>query len=611
MMLQTINQKLALVTTGVALFVLGILEAKPAQAFSFGSSFDGSYSLTNLGPAPGIPPLYGGLTFLADDPNTLLMGGNALRSNAGNYAIGVTRNSDNRITGFSGEATFVAESFGIGDRGQDAGLAYGPDNVLFYASSDNSIGQLLPGSTSPDKLIDLAPLGVLPGPGSANFVPEGFPGAGQLKITSFAEGGLIYDTRISPDGMGTFDLAPVTGSVAVGDPVLGLAYVDDSYPGFTSPSVLASKPFSNAIIAYDIDANGNPIVASSQDFLIDILKNKPGLFSAPLDMTIDPLTGDILLSTQGPDHVMLITAGPPDPETAPTPAPPPMPAPDDNPFEPTTLIDLSGGLGTGSGTVSTGNEVFAFMAESGDLLNFNVEATEIFSGNEFADDDSVLYLYNSLGEILAVNDDSDLGNQARIVNYLIEESGTYYAGVTSFGNDPIVELGRPFNTLLGFEGNGRSHFAFDLNIRNTPLPETARLFDIALAVAPDSPFGSTLIDGDQVLFVDLNGTRNTDASGPLQIFVNAEDNTLSFSNFEFVLQFAEPFPSTDINDILDLLTTADITGILPPDQIVEPIVFTEQEIPSQSSQTVPEPASVLGLLAVGALGASSKLKRKS
>ncbi|MCG5057506.1 MAG: PEP-CTERM sorting domain-containing protein [Limnoraphis sp. WC205] len=41
---------------------------------------------------------------------------------------------------------------------------------------------------------------------------------------------------------------------------------------------------------------------------------------------------------------------------------------------------------------------------------------------------------------------------------------------------------------------------------------------------------------------------------------------------------------------------------------MEQILFKEQSIPGKS---VPEPASILGLLTVGILGASSKLKRKS
>ena len=62
----------------------------------------------------------------------------------------MVRDLDGHITGFDGVATFVATA-GTGSVGIDGGLTYGPDDVLFFTTfADNKIGQLKPGSTTPD-----------------------------------------------------------------------------------------------------------------------------------------------------------------------------------------------------------------------------------------------------------------------------------------------------------------------------------------------------------------------------------------------------------------------------------------------------------------------------
>ncbi|ACB52384.1 hypothetical protein cce_3036 [Crocosphaera subtropica ATCC 51142] len=616
--MQKIAQTLTFVATGVALLGLGTLEVKPAQALSlFGESFAGSYSSLGLGQVPGVPNPYGGITFLPDDPNTLLITGRSDFPDATAYSIGVLRDSNNRITGFSGEATVVTTVPGIGGEGRpnaefagaDGGLTFGPNNVLFYTTFDNTLGQVLPGSSTPDKLVDLTGLGVEISTGALRFVPAGFPGEGRLKIGSY-NGSTIYDTTVSPDGSGTFNIATPGSSVHLGGPeetFVGpeaFIYVDEEKPGFEGPSLLVAQWGQGfGVTAYEVDGNGDPIIDTARQFL-----NWPKFKSGgPEGMIIDPLTGDILMTTyietEGlGSQVLRVSATPSTPAT-----------PDMNPFDPIAFLDLSSGVGSASGAVSTGNEVFAFEAKAGELLTFGVEVSDILSGTGYKDDDSVLYLYNSAGDVLAVGDDSPDSFESRVLNFLVPEDDTYYAAITTFGNEPILELG-PVNTILGFEEDGLSNIVYDLTINRETLPETARLFDIALAVAPDNPVGSTLIDGDRVLFVDLNGTRNTDLTGPLQLFINADENTITFDNFEFILEFAEPFPSTDINDILDLFTTSEITAIIPPDELIQDIVFTERLLPSPNQpmpgQSVPEPASVLGLLSLGALGVGSKLKRK-
>ncbi|WP_009547782.1 pre-peptidase C-terminal domain-containing protein [Crocosphaera subtropica] len=628
-MVEINRQIITAITTGLILWGEGTICAKSAQAFIFGFDFRDSYSSQSLGPIPldtggNIPGGYGGLAFM--DADTLLIGGSAYSPEAAIYQVDLVRDpSSNRIISYSAPATFFANAPGIGSvdpdieaGGLDGGLIFAPNGTLLYTTYfDNSIGQIKPGSTNPDKFINLSPLGIdPPSTGGLIIVPEGFPGAGRLKISSY-DNGNFYDALLLPDGQGTYDIS-VEGSINLNPDdgsnkgLEGIVYLNNSYPNFTTDSVLIAEYNNNNIGAYEIDENGDPIKETERLFVSGFPRSGAG---SHMGLIVDPVTGDLLLSTDSAftndgsrdlgSQLVLFKAEAPPPTT-----------PDNNPFDPITLLDLSTGATTASGAVSTSNDVYAIQAQAGELVSVDVNVTEILSGLGYTNDDTQLYLYNSEGDILAFSEDKADSFASRVLNFLVPEDGTYYIAVTTAGNEAILELG-DVNQLLGFQETGLANVVYDLNVSRTSLSLTARLFDIALAIDPDNPVGSTLIDGDQVLFVDLNGTRNTDLTGPLQLFVNADENTVTFDNFEFILEFAEPFPSTDINDILDLFTTSEITAIIPPDELIQDIIFTERSLSSPISpnqplpgQSVPEPASVLGLLSFGALGMGSKLKRK-
>jgi len=299
-----------------------LLATQPARAFTVDPAFAGSYSAVSLGTPAGVPGPLGGIAFLAGDANTLLVGGAANSTTADIFRIGVLRDADGRITGFSGPAVFHANANGV-TGGIDGGLAYGPDGVLFYTTyPDNRLGQLKPGSTSPDKLVDLGPLGVASSTGTLQFVPAGMPGAGRLKIASYnAE--IWYDATISPDGNGSFDVTLQGSPITIGGGPEGIAYVPTGSPLFTAPSVLVSEYRTGRIVAYEVDANGDPLIATRR-VLLSGLSGVEGAL-------IDPVTGDFLFSTfNGGNQVVRVSGfvAPPDPV--------PLPA---------TLPLLLGGLG--------------------------------------------------------------------------------------------------------------------------------------------------------------------------------------------------------------------------------------------------------------------------
>jgi hypothetical protein len=267
---------------------VGIATAQPIIA----PTFAGTYTLTNLGAVPGVPSNYGGLTLQQGSPNTLLIGGEAVSPDADIYSIAVTRNAQGRISGFSGTAAAVATAPRI-----DGGLAYGPNGVLFATTLDVTSPMLLQyevGSTTPDKSINLATLGVTGTTGTVNFVPTGFADAGEIRILTYSTN-LVYTGTLTADGTGTFNLTGVTqtDTLPAGTGPEGIVWVPQGSPGFDPAKqfVLISEYDANRVSAYEWNPNGTINVGTRQDFVT-------GLTSAA-GATIDPFTNDFLFSTLG------------------------------------------------------------------------------------------------------------------------------------------------------------------------------------------------------------------------------------------------------------------------------------------------------------------------
>lgn len=291
-------------TRAEAVLALTVCTALPAAALTIDPFYAGSYSAASIGSVPSLPPLYGGLTFKFDDPNTILIGGNANTAAGDIYSIGVTRDAGGHITGFSGSASFFAEG-----AFNDGGVVYGPGNVLFLARWPvNELGQTEPGSSATDKVVSLGPLGIAPSPGGLAFVPAGFPGAGQLKLVSWV-GGQWYSLGYAPDGSGTYNITSATLEVTITGGPEGIFYVPSGSPLFTAASLLVSEYSAGRVASYEVDANGDPIVATRRDFIT-------GLTGAE-GAAIDPLTGDFLFSTFGGGNQVVVVRGfapPPSPE---------------------------------------------------------------------------------------------------------------------------------------------------------------------------------------------------------------------------------------------------------------------------------------------------------
>jgi hypothetical protein len=279
------KHRLTVSLTAAALSVAGL--ASPCRAQIVSMPFDQDYTVDVLGSVPGVPTNYGGLTFLAGDPNTILIGGAANSASGALYAIGVERDEENHVVGFVG----TAERYAAAEY-NDGGVTYGPDDVLFLARWPvNELGQLEPGSTAADKIIAMGQFGVPSSLSALAFVPEGFPGAGSLKLVTYG-GGSWFDATAVPDGSGTYDLANVTFELTIQGGPEGFVYVPPGSPQFDDfTSILVAEYAAGRIATYEVDENGDPIVLTRRDFLTGL--------SGAEGAVVDPITGDFLFSTFG------------------------------------------------------------------------------------------------------------------------------------------------------------------------------------------------------------------------------------------------------------------------------------------------------------------------
>lgn len=273
----------------------------PIQAQTLAPEFAGAYSLVDLGTPAGVPTNFGGVTLKAGDINTLLLGGAANGASGNVNQVSLERNivnGLNRITGFVGVASELSTAPNI-----DGGLVYGPNGVLMYTGfSNNILGQIKPGSSTPDKIINLTALGIASSTGTIQFIPTGFgANSGKLLIASYNSSD-FYTADLVADGTGTFDLANVSASlVNTGGGPEGIVYVPGGSALFANPSMLVSEYSAGRVSAYEVDALGIPIVATRRDFVTGL--------SGTEGATIDTSTGDFLFSTFGGGNRVISVRG--------------------------------------------------------------------------------------------------------------------------------------------------------------------------------------------------------------------------------------------------------------------------------------------------------------
>ncbi|MBN8496504.1 MAG: PEP-CTERM sorting domain-containing protein [Candidatus Accumulibacter sp.] len=144
-----------------------------------------------------------------------------------------------------------------------------------------------------------------------------------MKLVSWS-GGEFYTAAYAADGSGTYDITSVTQvdldlttpgviDTLPGGPE-GFVYITAGNPGFVANAMLVSEFSAGNVVAYDLDADGNPLVATRRE-LVTGLDGAEGA-------AIDPLTGDFLFSTFGAvvDRVVVLRGFTEPPPSLPEPA---------------------------------------------------------------------------------------------------------------------------------------------------------------------------------------------------------------------------------------------------------------------------------------------------
>jgi hypothetical protein len=279
-----------------AAFATLLVASSLAHAQTIAPQYASNYAIVNLGSVPGVPGPYGGVAVSPTDTDLLLIGGSANNANGAIYSIRVRRNQCGNITGFIGTAQRLCSAPQI-----DGGLIVTSDNVILTTRyPDNGINMIKPGSTAPDKIVSLTPLGVASSTGSLTIVPDDQPGAGRLKIASY-NASLFYDAALSPDGSGTYNVSAVTQTANIGGGPEGIAYVPANSPLFPVPALLIAEYGSGRISAWDINTTGDPIPNTRRDFITGL----GGAEGAFLDIT----SGDFIFSTFGGGDRVIVVQG--------------------------------------------------------------------------------------------------------------------------------------------------------------------------------------------------------------------------------------------------------------------------------------------------------------
>jgi hypothetical protein len=302
--------------------IIGLVLPWGAAAGSFTATINPSFAywnVTDLGGVPGCYGPYGGLTLTVDLSSMLV----ADQANSQIKSVPLIRDAAGHITGF-GSATFYATAPAQSDQSiavLDGGLLIAGNQTILYSQyGNNAIGEILPGNTKPDLTIPLDPLGISGSVGSLTIVPDGFGGAGRLKLTSY-DSSTWYDALLTADASGLYSISDVSAGLSFGSGGLeGITYVKGGqWPDFPVDSVLISEYDTGAVVAYAIDSNGDPIQSTRRVFMT---------LDTPSGLTADPITGDLLIATSSfdGDHIFLATD-------------PPAPVP-----EPATLFLLGTGL---------------------------------------------------------------------------------------------------------------------------------------------------------------------------------------------------------------------------------------------------------------------------
>jgi len=93
-------------------------------------------------------------------------------------------------------------------------------------------------------------------------------------------------------------------------------------------------------------------------------------------------------------------------------------------------------------SVSTGPYIYKFHASKGDLVSIGIEVQSVYQGSEWQDDDTVLFVFDASGSLVAENDLADPSHsdyQSELAGIDIPRDGMYFVVVGTFGLRPLFD----------------------------------------------------------------------------------------------------------------------------------------------------------------------------
>lgn len=256
------------------------------------------YTLVDLGSIDQLPAQYGGLTIRPGEPNTLYIGGDANFGAGALYTVPLQRDPvTQEITGFAGSASLYVNTPNI-----DGGVYFAPNGTLLFTRySMNELGQILPDDSYVS--VPLGTYGIASSVGSLAIVPFGFPGAGNLVLSSY-NGSAMYNVPYTIDGTGQYMLSNQNAEVSVDGTATGpegIAYIPIGSLAFPSPSMAISSYSRGTVVVFEVGDNGLPLINTARDMVVGLTGAEGAL--------IDPVTGDFLFSTFGGGNKVIRISG--------------------------------------------------------------------------------------------------------------------------------------------------------------------------------------------------------------------------------------------------------------------------------------------------------------
>jgi len=280
-------------------YAVMLLSLNSATAQSLTPEFvTAGYTLTDLGSIDGLPTQYGGLTIRPEQPDILYIGGSANYGSGALYTVPLIRDPETfNITGFGGAAEAYTLTPNI-----DGGVYFAPNGTLLFTRySMNEIGQILPDQTYTST--PLNPLGVSSSVGSLAFVPSGYPGAGNLIVSSYSAS-VLYQIPFTIGGSGLYSFSGQSAEVSVAETSSGpegIAYIPSGSLAFPNPSMAISSYDLGKVVVFEVGNHGLPVNETAREMLTGLTGAEGAL--------IDPVTGDFLFSTFGGGNKVVRISG--------------------------------------------------------------------------------------------------------------------------------------------------------------------------------------------------------------------------------------------------------------------------------------------------------------